>query len=181
FALPVAFIVVFGSMFKFGPDKGKPRTIAICYAQGDARGAAIDDALGHTDGFATKRLDSADAVRSAVADNDYPAGLIVPNAFDPPHGKPVELSIALGAAIQVRAPLEGALTGVVMRALSPVPIGKLPPLVEAKSPPGLAKPIDNVSGFQITVPGNAVLFAFFMSMVVAISFAHERHTGTWRR
>src|SRR5262249_15610466 len=54
-------------------------------------------------------------------------------------------------------------------------------LVEPKSPPGIAKPLDDITGFQVTVPGNAVLFAFFVSMVVAVSFAHERHTGTWRR
>jgi ABC-2 type transport system permease protein len=181
FALPVAFIVVFGMMFKFGPDKGTPRSIAVWHAPGDARGELIDKALADSEGFAPVKEPSADAVRAAVAADDVSAGLVVPADFDPMHGKPVELVIDLAAPIQVRAPLQGALTGIVMRAFAPVPIDKLPPMVEAKSPPGIAKPIDNISGFQVTVPGNAVLFAFFISMVVAISFAHERHTGTWRR
>ena len=98
----------------------------------------------------------------------------------PPPGL-VELSIDLGEPIQVRGPIEGALTGVVMRALSPAPAAALPPMVEAKTPPGIAKPLDDISGFQVTVPGNAVLFGFFIAIVVAISFANERHTGTWRR
>ncbi|HET9619716.1 MAG TPA: ABC transporter permease [Kofleriaceae bacterium] len=38
-----------------------------------------------------------------------------------------------------------------------------------------------ISGFQVAVPGNAVLFGFFIAMAVAMSFASERHTGVWRR
>ncbi len=174
FALPVVFIAVFGSMFKFGPDRGKPQPIAIWHAPGDARGESIEHALANLPGFTPQPMASADEVRHAVVVESVHAGLIVP-----PTGL-VELSIDLGAPIQVRAPLQGALTGVVMRALSPIPIS-MPPMIEARTPPGLAKPLDEISSFQVTVPGNAVLFAFFISMTVAISFANERHTGTWRR
>jgi len=83
--------------------------------------------------------------------------------------------------VQARAPLQGALTGVVMRALAPVPIDHLPPLVEAKTPPGIAHPLENISSFQVTVPGNAVLFGFFIALTVAMAFTGERKTGTWRR
>jgi ABC-2 type transport system permease protein len=31
------------------------------------------------------------------------------------------------------------------------------------------------------VPGNAVLFGFFIALTCALSFAEERRTGTWRR
>lgn len=180
FALPVAFIVVFGAMFRFGPSNGKPRPIALWHAPGDPRGEAIEHALATTPGFEPVLKSSADDVRRAVAADEVPAGLIVPSDFDPAAGKPVELAIDLGAPIQSRGPIEGAMTGVVMRALSPGS-GKQPRVVEARTPPGIAKPVEDISGFQVTVPGNAVLFAFFVSMVVAISFAHERHTGTWRR
>ena len=181
FALPVIFILVFGSMFKFGADKGDARKIAIWHVASDARGQAIEQALAQTPGFAPLDEPSADAVRHAVASEAVTAGLIVPDHFDPARGVPVELSIDLGMAIQARAPLQGALTGVVMRALAPAPPRDQPALVEAKTPPGIAKPLDDVSGFQITVPGNAVLFGFFIAMTVAIAFANERHTGTWRR
>ena len=68
-----------------------------------------------------------------------------------------------------------------MRALSPMPPRNLPPLVQPITPPGIAPPMDDISAFQVTVPGNAVLFAFFIAMAVAITFAHERHTGVWKR
>jgi ABC-2 type transport system permease protein len=172
FALPVIFIVVFGSMFKFGGDRGGGRPIAIWHEPNDPRGIAIERALGSAPGFRADVQPSADAVRHAVANQDVNAGLIVP-----PSGN-VELSIDQGEPIQARAPLEGALTAVVMRGLG---IATAPPPITEVTPPGIAKPIDDVSAFQVTVPGNSVLFGFFIAMAVAISFASERHTGTWRR
>jgi len=171
FALPVIFIVVFGSMFKFGTDKGSPRPIAMYAEPGDARGAAIAKGLG--EGFVADPRPSADDVRHAVATGDRLAGLVVPAVG------PVELVIDLAGPVQVRGPVQGALTAAVMRALAP-PI-PMPLLVEAKSPPGIAKPLDDISPFQVTVPGNAVLFGFFLSMTVAMTFASERRSGTWRR
>jgi ABC-2 type transport system permease protein len=47
--------------------------------------------------------------------------------------------------------------------------------------PPAGRPAFPVSGFQVAVPGNAVLFGFFIAMAVAMSFASERHTGVWRR
>jgi len=181
FALPVAFMVVFGSMFKFGPDKGTPRPIGIWHEANDTRGAAIEAQLNATPGFVAKAFPSPDALRHAVAHDDLAAGLIIPADFDPVHGKLIELSIDEGAPIQQRVPIEGAVIGTVMRALSPVAPRDMPPLVIPKTPPGLANPLADVSAFQVTVPGNAVLFAFFISMAVAITFAHERHTGVWKR
>jgi ABC-2 type transport system permease protein len=65
--------------------------------------------------------------------------------------------------------------------MSPIPLDKLPPLLEAKSPPGLAHPLEHITAFQVTVPGNAVLFGFFIALTTAVSFVTERRTGTWRR
>jgi aromatic-L-amino-acid decarboxylase len=176
FAMPVIFIGVFGSMFSGGGNRSKPRPIALWHAPGDARGETIEKALSATVGFAPEPQASADAVRTAVAKGDVIAGLIVPA---PP--APVELSIDQGQPEQVTGPVQGALTGVVMRATLPAPVAALPPMVEVKTPPGIAKPLDDVSGFQVSVPGNAVLFGFFLAMTVAMSFASERTTGTWRR
>jgi ABC-2 type transport system permease protein len=39
----------------------------------------------------------------------------------------------------------------------------------------------NISAFQVTVPGNAVLFGFFIALTTAMAFVNERKTGTWRR
>jgi ABC-2 type transport system permease protein len=175
FVLPIAFIVVFGFMFGGGGDGGKPRPIAIWHAPGDARGEAIARALAETPGFQPRPLASAEAVRAQVAGEDVIAGLVIP----PDRAQPVELAIDLGAPAQVRGPIQGALTGAVMRAVAPAPPG--PPLVEARTPPGIAKPLREASSFQVTVPGNAVLFGFFIALTVAMAFTTERRTGTWRR
>src|SRR5262249_38684387 len=37
------------------------------------------------------------------------------------------------------------------------------------------------TAFQLTVPGNAVLFGFFIALTCALGFAEERRSGTWRR
>jgi ABC-2 type transport system permease protein len=175
FLLPIIFIVAFGSMFKFGGDSGTPRPVPIYHAPGDARGEAIARALAATEGFAAVAVDSADEVRRRVARNTSGAGLVVPASG------PVELVIDLAAPVQVRGPIQGALTGVVLRSLAPVPLDKLPPFIEPRSPPGIAKPLARISSFQVTVPGNAVLFGFFIALTTAMSFVVERRTGTWRR
>ena len=175
FLLPIIFIVAFGSMFRFGGDGGAPRAIPIWHAPGDARGEAIARSLAATEGFAAVPVDSADEVRRRVATERDIAGLVVPATG------PIELVIDLAAPLQVRGPYQGALTGVVMRSLSPVPLDKLPPLVEPRSPPGVAHPLRHITAFQVTVPGNAVLFGFFIALTTAVSFVSERRTGTWRR
>lgn len=176
FLLPVIFMLAFGSMFRFGPSEGKPQPIAIAYADGDARGEAIAAALAQAEAFTARRVATADEVRRLVAAEDVQAGLVVP-----PAPEKVELAIDLGAPLQVRGPLQGALTGLVMRALAPVPVAAMPVLVEARTPPGIAKPLANISSFQVTVPGNAVLFGFFIALTTAIAFVGERKSGTWRR
>ena len=176
FVLPIAFIVAFGFMFGDSDGRGKPRPIALWHAPDDPRGAAIARALADTPGFAARPLPSADAVRAEVAREDAIAGLVVP----PDPALPVELAIDLGGSVAVRGPIQAALTGAVVRALAP-PASSAPPLVEARTPPGIARPLRNVSSFQVTVPGNAVLFGFFIALTVAMAFTGERRTGTWRR
>jgi len=173
FALPIIFIGVFGVMFRFGPDSGTPPKIAVWHA--DARGGAIGKAVAAGD-FTVIEESSADAVRADVAAERADAGLVIPADFSP--ARPIELVIDEGAPIQVRGPLEGALTGAVMRGLAPV---AMPKLVTVVSPPGVARPLQNITSFQVTVPGNAVLFGFYIALTVAMSFAGERRTGAWRR
>nr|MBA3817732.1 hypothetical protein [Deltaproteobacteria bacterium] len=63
FALPVIFMLAFGSMFRFGPDRGERREVAVWFDPGDARGTAITAALADAPGFAGVPLPTADAVR----------------------------------------------------------------------------------------------------------------------
>ncbi len=174
FLLPIIFIVAFGGMFG-GSGAGKPRPIAVWHAPGDARGAAIVKMLAQTEGFVAQVTESADEVRARVVSEEVGAGLVIPATG------PVELVIDLGAPVQVRGPLQGAMTSVVMRSLSPIPLAGLPPMIEARTPPGITSPLANITPFQVTVPGNAVLFGFFIALTVAMAFVGERKTGTWRR
>ena len=184
FVLPLIFIGVFGSMFKFGPQAGSPQKIGVWNEPGDARGAAMRASVATTPGFIVVDMASADAARAAVADQRVAAALVIPRDFAPAEGRPVELSIDGAAPVQVRGPIEGALMGAVVRTLIPM----TPELARAlsqplvvKTPPQLAKPQEHLSGFQVSVPGNAVLFAFFIALTVAMSFSEEKRTGTWRR
>lgn len=174
FALPVVFILVFGSVFSAQDDTSRERAIAVWHAAGDPRGAAIVAVLRDTPGFASVAVPSARAADAAVASGDAVAALVVPTNRD----VPVELVIDLAAPLQVRGPIEGALVGVVMRAS--LPADAPPAIVTTRSPHGVAAPVD-ASAFQVAVPANAVLFGFFIALTVAMSLTTERRTGTWRR
>ena len=182
FVMPVAFIVVFGMFFKFGPDKGTPREIAVWHAPGDARGERLIENFKASEAFAAIEMPTPEAVRTAVVKEDTIAGVIVPPDFVA-GAHPVELVIDEGMSLQVRGPLQGSLTGLIVRAVLglPPPNPNEPAIVVAKTPPGIDQPMTNISPFQVTVPGNAVLFGFFIAMSVAIGFTEERRSGTWRR
>lgn len=171
FALPLVFILVFGSIFQSG-DRDQARPVAIWFIDGDPRGAAIARALTIAPGFVTQTARSPEEVRHLVATEAVVAGFVIPLHPD----APIELVIDLTAPAQVRGPVEGALTAVVMRALVPVTLR-----IEARSPPGLGPSVAQASAFQIAVPANAVLFGFFLALTVATSLGSDRRTGAWRR
>ncbi len=173
FALPLVFILVFGSIFHAGSDRNAARPVAIWVAEGHPRGAAIAEALATAPGFVARAAVSPEEVRHLVAREAVVAGLVIPAD----HEAAIELVIDRAAPLQVRAPIEGALTAVVMRALVPATAVR----IEARSPPGAGGPVAEASAFQIAVPANAVLFGFFLALTVATSFASDRRTGAWRR
>lgn len=179
FLLPLVFIAVFGVIFG-GGDDGHRRTLAVWAAAG-ARPAAVVAALDASQQFELRRLPSAEAVRKAVADDRALGGLILAADFDPAAGHPGELAIDEALAPQVRAPFEGAVHAIVRWAVFPPAPGSEQPVMIAKTPPGIRPELRDVGGFQITVPGNAVLFGFFLALTVALSFSEERRQGTWRR
>ena len=81
----------------------------------------------------------------------------------------------------MRLPLEGALGAVVRRALFPPLPGADAPVLVARTPPAIQRALRDVDAFQLSVPGNAVLFGFFLSLTVGLAFLEERRWGTWRR
>ena len=92
--LPIVFIVVFGSMFKFGPDQRQAaRRSRSGTRPAIARGEAIAHVARDTPGFAAAPRARADEVRRAVATEEVVAGLVIPVDRD----AAVELVIDLGA------------------------------------------------------------------------------------
>lgn len=174
FALPIVFMIAFGSMLHFGPDAGRPQRIAFCHAPGDARGEAIAHVLTTSPGLTVTRLATPDLVEQRVGAEDAAAGVVVPA-----DGSPVQIVIDRVLPVQIRGPLEGALTGVVVRAAM-VPTAWAP-VVIVRAPPGQGSSLSTITSFQVAVPGNAVLFGFFIALTVAMAFTSERRTGTWRR
>ncbi len=181
FLLPVMFILVFGSVFHFGPDSDTARgpAIAVWTPPGDVRFAPLVAGAAASSGFDLRSMASADEVRAAVAKGTVAAGVVVPPDVAP-GTQPVELVMLPSQPAQVRLPLQGALTALVAQAFMGTG-GPAPALVEVRAPPGLAPTTPPPSGFQVAVPGNAVLFGFFISLTVAIAFAEERRSGAWRR
>jgi ABC-type multidrug transport system permease subunit len=178
FLLPIVFMGVFGSIFSSSDGGEEPRVIAVQGARQTARGAAALDAIADSGLFRVREESGRERVEQLVASEEVAAGLIFPADFDPLASVPAQLVIDLGASPRVRGPLEGALAGLIGRSL----FGDAAPRVlEARSPPGVRSALASASAFQLFVPGNAVLFGFFLALTVGISFIEERRSGTFRR
>jgi ABC-2 type transport system permease protein len=182
FLLPLAFIAFFGLAFR-GGEGAAARPLAVWLDPGDARGAAVVQALADSGLFAPELATTAAEVRRRVAAEEVRVGLVVPADFAPLAGRPAELVIDEGAPMQLRGPIEAALQALITRATaSPALAAELAaPVVRASAPPGLRRPLGELDSFQIAVPGNALLFGFFLAVSVGLSFVEERRIGTWRR
>lgn len=179
FALPLVFMAAFGSMFG-GPGPAEARRpIAISAPDGDPAADRIRQALVAADLFAIRSAADAGEVRRLVEGEEVVAGLIVPAGLDPQAGRVVELVLDPDAPMQIRGPLEGALRGIVDAAY--YQDRPRPPAIAVRPPAGAPAAGATLSSFQVTVPGNAVLFGFFLALTVGLSFVEERRTGTWRR
>jgi ABC-2 type transport system permease protein len=176
--MPVAFIALFGMVFRNAEHGPKGRPLAVYADPAVTQGPLVLAALEHSNVFRVIKLATPDAVRAAVADESFDAGLVLPRDFDPAHGgAKAELVIDTAKPIAERGPIQGALVGIV----DAVVMGPRVESVVIVPPPNRRAPADNPSSFQLTVPGNAVLFGFFIALTCALSFAEERRTGTWRR
>jgi ABC-2 type transport system permease protein len=176
--LPLLFIGIFGYVFNTSGEKREARPIAVWNGAGPA-GEPLLRGLEGSKLFTVVPAASADAVEAAVVHHDQPVGLAIPPGFDPAHGHRATLLIDAGEPPQTAGPLRGAVIGVLTRA---VVGGEPPQVVDVRVPAGAGNPLDELtSAFQLTVPGNAVLFGFFIALTCALSFAEERRSGTWRR
>lgn len=176
--LPLAFIGIFGMVFNAQDKKTThARPLAFWADPGVKETTRIALALEGSKQFALVRCASADEVTKKVTGGNVDAGIVLPADFDPAHGKPGSIVVDQDASAQVTGPIEGMLTGIVGRAyegLGP------PPTVLTMTRAGQQERRPT-SSFQVVVPGNAVLFGFFIALTCALSFSEERRTGTWRR
>jgi len=180
-ALPLAFITLFGLVFKAEDGKAQhARPIALWADPAVARHAGpIAAALTGSRQFEVVPAASEAEVKQRVARGEPDVGVVLGADFDPAHGHPGKLVIDTSASPQVTGPLVGSVGAIAGRAYEGL---GAPPVVLVPSPADETKvTIKNASSFQITVPGNAVLFGFFIALTCALSFAEERRSGTWRR
>jgi ABC-type multidrug transport system permease subunit len=183
FLMPLAFITVFGFMFRGagGESREQAHVLAVWHAPGVAKLEEIVKAVEASGYFRVRKEASPDDVGRRVADEDAVAGLVLPADFGMMAGKAIVYADA--AEPRVSGPVVGALTGLLARAEFAGFAASAPSasLVEVRPPPGTKKPLENLDSFQVSVPGNAVLFLFFLSMAVGLSFVEERKSGAWRR
>jgi ABC-2 type transport system permease protein len=174
---------VLGGIFAgSGPGDRPPAaalTLAVHLEAGDGRAARALAVLAASGAFAVQQEPTAARVRARVADGSAAAGLVFPAGFDPQGRHPGELVLDPSAPPEARGPLEAALAGLVARSLLVDPALRV--LVTTAPAGPAATPPPTATSFQLFVPGSAVLFGFFIALTVAISFVHERRSGTFRR
>lgn len=179
--LPVAFIALFGMVFNAEEKREKELHPLILYRDLTAmRAAPIVEMLRGSGMYQVVEAKSADEVRARVADKTYDVGVILEHDFDPVAGHPGHLIIDKNGPPQEIQPLIGSIAAIATRAF----VGGAPPprvldIVDPREAAGVKPP--EASAFQLTVPGNAVLFGFFIALTCALGFAEERRSGTWRR
>jgi len=182
FALPLIFVITFGFMFSGVSSQDKARVIAVHYHKENKLAARIVKTIDGSGMFRVDYVATVKGVEEYVAGSDGRVGLILPHKLNPAGGVPAQLIIDEAASIQFRGPVVGAIRSLVGKGMAPGdPSAKPPDFLAIRTPPGIKKPMKNVSGFQVSVPGNAVLFGFFLALTVALSFVEERRSGTWRR
>jgi ABC-2 type transport system permease protein len=175
--LPLAFIALFGMVFKAQRDAKQAQPLAMWADPSVHEAQRIQAALAGSTLFELVPCTDAADVARRVAAGSAAAGVVLPAGFDPAHGHPGSVVIDTDASPQVTGPLLRTISGIVGRAyegLGP------PPTVLVPAPARVSAHVE-ASSFQLVVPGNAVLFGFFIALTCALSFAEERRTGTWRR
>ena len=178
FLLPLIFMGVFGSIFQEGNGGANTFTIAV-YTSPEANGEAtrLVAALEANPGVEVSRVQSPSSARRAVEEDKASVGLVLPDDFLPIAGKPARVLVDSRASPPERAALEGALSRIMADQL----YGKGQSTLFIVESAQVGESSELSSGFQVSVPGNAVLFCFFLAMTVALSFMEDRRTGVLRR
>ncbi len=179
FALPLVFVIVFGNLFGSGASEGRaPQTIAVYLEAPNAAGALVFDRLESSGLFAPQRVDSAESMERWVAADSSRVALRLPAGLGPGGDAPAVLLLDQATPMRFRGPIEASVREILRSVRDPQSAATL---LQVKTPAGVKPPLEEPSGFQVAVPGNAVLFGFFLALTMALSFVEERTCGTWKR
>ena len=172
--LPIAFIALFGMAFNASKEKAQEKHRLIAFVAKSAHADDVTKALDQY--FDVTRAADEKTVSSKVYGGDYDVGVAVPENFAPDRGVPATVYFDPDAQEQQNGPLRGVLELALHRGY----VGDLAPPAPTTTT-GKTTGVERASAFQLTVPGNAVLFGFFIALTCALGFAEERRSGTWRR
>ncbi len=203
FLMPAAFIAGFGLMFKGAGSPGpggeaedaEPIVIAVWHEPDHEEAKQAVAWIRRSGPLQVIQGTSAESVRAGVTEKKWRAGLIFPPDFkkdESPAELTMDLAVQSYERMMVEGPLKGAFlaheTARLFPRVSPKALtsdnsweSRSSGYFTPKSPPGVKRAVDNLDSFQVSVPGNTVLFCFFLSLGVAMSFYEERKRGTWRR
>ena len=175
--LPLAFIAVFGTIFQ-GDSADQPVTIAMHVPQAASKQAlAVVGELKQNPAFLLHQLPTIEQVRQEVTAGASDIGIVLPTDFSPFAGVPGRLIFQQGIPPQRRLSVVATLTELIARVCR----GGEPVELLVQETAGAEKEARFAGGFQVAVPGNAVLFCFFLSLTVALSFLEDRRSGVFRR
>ena len=177
--LPVLFIALFGMAFSASSKQvGALHRLVLYRDPAAPQGAALEAALAGR--FALVPATSAVEVARRVAAGDVDVGVVLAADLAPAAGRPAQVFVDPAAGAEHNGPLIGAVEGALRLGLAGAT--DAPPVVAVVDPDTVpAARVARPTAFQLTVPGNAVLFGFFIALTCALGFAEERRSGTWRR
>jgi len=177
FILPLAFTLFLGFVFQ-GHDPAASRVVVVAAPERDrALAEGVTEALREAGAFRVE-LSGLEQAHAQVEAGQADAALIVNAQLSPE--TPAVLVVDAASPAALRAPLEAILTAVVVR-MAAGDVGlRDPPIRRVEARRSGALPAAK-EAFQVSVPGNVVLFAFFVAVTLAISLIEERRAGTWLR
>lgn len=198
FALPLVFMGAFGMMFAgAGDDDGNEGSgvhLSLAVQHGDNPGPAaarmIED-LRKAAGVTLRRVGSRAEIDQLVVAEEADAGVVIPDIPDASGKNPIIFisDPALGTA--EASMLQGTLMAAIYRGWyfnkyaafidEPKESSEAEGLVRKEAPAAMRPKREHMDSFQVSVPGNAVLFIFFLSSAIALAFVEERKSGMWRR
>jgi ABC-2 type transport system permease protein len=197
FALPLVFMGAFGFMFAGADDEDDNESgvrFVLALQHGDApneSAARILEAVRATKGLEIRRCAQRSELDQLVAEGGADAGVVIPDQPDVNGKSPIVFVADPALSTAEAGMLQGTLLTAIYRGWyftkyaafidEQQETREVDGLVRNEAPASMRKKREHMDSFQVSVPGNAVLFIFFLSSAIALSFVEDRRSGMWRR